>query len=111
MKAKSVIQKEIEEDGSLQAEKAAETLYAQIPEIKEEFMEKIGKYHIEKEEIRPKDPSTTKKFTKQYLTTDTGIEINIPTELYDDIEHIEFITNSDGTISILIKNIGRIQAK
>lgn len=111
METKSVLQKEIEEEGSLQVEKAAEILYAEIPEIKEEFMEKMEKYHIEKEEIKPQDPSTTKKFTKQYLTTDTGIEINIPTELYDDIKNVEFITNPDGTISILIKNISHIQAK
>lgn len=111
MEAKSMIQKEIEEEGSLPIEKAAEILYAKTPEIKEEFMEKMEKYHIEKEEIKPQNPATTKKFTKQYLTTDTGIEINIPTELYDDIRNVEFLTNPDGTISILIKNINHIQAK
>lgn len=111
MEAKSMIQKEIEEEGSLPIEKAAEILYAEVPEIKEEFMEKMEKYHIEKEEIKPQNPATTKKFTKQYLTTDTGIEINIPTALYDDITNVEFLTNPDGTISILIKNINHIQAK
>jgi hypothetical protein len=111
METKSVIQKEIEEEGSLQVEKAAEILYSEIPEIKEEFMEKMEKYHMDKEEIKPQNPATTKKFTKQFLTTDTGIEINIPTELYDDVRNVEFITNADGTISILIKNINHIQAK
>lgn len=111
MTAKSIIQKEIEEDGSLQIEKTAAALYAEIPEIKEEFMKKMEKYEIEKEEIRPQNPSTTKKLSKQYLTTDTGIEINIPMELYDDIKNVEFMTGSDGTISILIKNINHIQAK
>lgn len=111
MEAKSIIQKEIEDLGSLPVEKAAQILYAEVPEIKEEFMEKMGKYHMEKEEIKPQNPATTKKFTKQYLTTDTGIEINIPTELYDDITNVEFLTNPDGTVSILIKNINHIQAK
>lgn len=111
MEAKSIIQKEIEDLGSLPVEKAAQILYAEVPEIKEEFMEKMEKYHMEKEEIKPQNPATTKKFTKQYLTTDTGIEINIPTELYDDITNVEFLTNPDGTVSILIKNINHIQAK
>ena len=111
LETKSVIQKEMEEEGSLKVEKAAELLYSEIPEIKEEFMEKMEKYRIDKEEIRPQDPATTKKYSKQYLTTDKGIEINIPTELYDDIQNVEFITNPDGTISILIKNINHIQAK
>ena len=55
MEAKSMIQKEIEEEGSLPIEKAAEILYAEVPEIKEEFMEKMEKYHIEKEEIKPNE--------------------------------------------------------
>lgn len=51
------------------------------------------------------------KFEKQYLKTDTGIEINIPMEQYQDIDQVEFITNADGTISVLIKNINKIMTK
>lgn len=111
METKSVFQKEIEDEGVLQIQKTADILYSHTPEVKEAFLEKMEKYHIEQEEIRPQNPSTTKKFTKQYLTTDNGIEINIPTEYYGNTENVEFITNPDGTISILIKNINHIQAK
>ena len=51
------------------------------------------------------------KFEKQHLTTDTGVEIKIPMEQYRDGEHIEFITSPDGSISILIKNVGHIDAR
>ena len=37
------------------------------------------------------------------LETDTGIEIKIPMEEYKDPDKVEFITNPDGTISVLIK--------
>ncbi len=95
MEAKRIIKEEIEENGS----------------IKEEFDAKMEKYHMQKTEVKPQSEKTTRKFEKQYLKTDTGIEINIPMEQYQDINQVEFITNPDGTISVLIKNINRISAR
>jgi hypothetical protein len=66
---------------------------------------------LQTEEVKPQNKQTTKKFEKQFLTTDTGIEINIPMEQYKDKTNIEFITNVDGTISVLIKNISHITSK
>ena len=63
---------------------------------------------MESAEVKPQSEKTTKKFEKQFLKTDTGIEINIPMEQYRDINQVEFITNPDGTISVLIKNINKI---
>ena len=71
----------------------------------------MEKYHMVKAEVKPQSEQTTKKFEKQYLKTDTGIEINIPMEQYQDIDQVEFITNADGTISVLIKNINKIMTK
>ena len=73
--------------------------------------EKLEKYNMEKEVVRPKSEATIKKFQKQPLTTDTGIEITIPMEEYKDPEKVEFITNPDGTISVLIKNIGHLSTR
>ena len=52
-----------------------------------------------------------KRYEKQCLSTDTGVEIKIPMEQYRSGDSIEFITNEDGSISILIKNIGHITSK
>ena len=49
------------------------------------------------------------KFTK--FITDEGIEINIPYEMLSNREKVEFITNPDGTISIMLKNIDNITDK
>ena len=48
---------------------------------------------------------------KQFLTTDTGIEINIPMEVYRDKKKVEFITNDDGTVDIMIRNIQELFTK
>ena len=111
MEAKSIIKKEMQESGSLNVEKISEKIYGDAPEIKEEFDAKMEKYHMEKAEVTPKSEATTRKFEKQYLKTDTGIEINIPMEQYQDANQVEFITNADGTISVLIKNINRISTR
>lgn len=110
MEAKSVIHSEYSEQGLIQPETIGEKLFGEMPEIKEEFSEKLEKYNLATKEVRPQNESTTKKFQKQFLTTDTGIEINIPMEEYNN-NHVEFITNPDGTISVLIKNINHITSK
>ena len=73
--------------------------------------EKLDKYNMAYETLQPKNEQTIKKFQKQRLTTDTGIEITIPMEEYRNPDHVEFITNMDGTISVLIKNIGLLTSR
>ena len=111
METKSIIHNDIIEQGALIPESIGEKLYGSIPEIQEEFTEKLEKYHMRSEEVKPSHPSTLKKYEKQFLTTDTGIEINIPMEEYNNKNHIEFITNADGTISVLIKNISHLSSR
>ena len=111
MEAKSVIYNTYAEQGALVPEEIGEELFGEVPEIKEEFVGKLEKYKLPKEEIKVQNEKTTKKFEKQFLTTDSGIEINIPMEQYNNKQHVEFITNPDGTISVLIKNIRRITTK
>ncbi len=111
METKSIIHNDIIEQGALIPESIGEKLYGSIPEIQEEFTEKLEKYHMTSEEVKPSHPSTLKKYEKQFLTTDTGIEINIPMEEYNNKNHIEFITNADGTISVLIKNISHLSSR
>ena len=111
MEAKRIIKEEIEENGTISVEKISEKIYGKVPEIKEEFDAKMEKYHMQKAEVKPQSEKTTRKFEKQYLKTDTGIEINIPMEQYQDINQVEFITNPDGTVSVLIKNINKISTR
>lgn len=112
MKAKSIIHNEIADQGSISIPEVAAKVFENNEAMHEKFKEKIEKYNISEEEvIEPKNEATTKKFAKQHLTTDTGIEIKIPMEQYNSTDNIEFMTNEDGTISMLIKNIGHITSK
>ncbi len=111
MEIKQAIYDELEEKGSLAVEEVKQKVFKDSPQMQADLEEKLGKYNMAKEVVAPKSEATVKKFQKQHLTTDTGIEITIPMEEYKDPDKVEFITNPDGTISVLIKNIGRLSTK
>lgn len=111
MRAKCIIQEELEKNGGFVVEDLADRVFEQEPQMRDEFQEKMEKYDMVKQEVIPQNDSTVRKYQKQCLYTDTGIEIKIPMDRYKDSESVEFITNPDGTISVLIKNIGHLQAK
>lgn len=111
MEVKKAIYEELEETGSLAVEQVKEKIFKDSPEMQAELEEKLEKYNMANEVVEPKSEATIKKFQKQHLTTDTGIEITIPMEEYGNPDRVEFITNEDGTISVIIKNIGRLSTK
>lgn len=111
MKAKSIIQEELQENGGFVVEELADKIFEEKPELKVAFQDKMEKYDIVKEEILPQSEATTRKYQKQHLYTDTGIEIKIPMEQYKNPGSVEFITNPDGTVSVLIKNIEHLEAR
>lgn len=111
MEVKSAIYRELEENGSLSVAHVKETVFADSPQMQEELEQKLEKYNLADAVVEPKAERTVKKFQKQHLTTDTGIEISIPMEEYANPDRVEFLTNPDGTVSVLIKNIGRLMSK
>jgi hypothetical protein len=111
MNAKCIIQEEIEEKGGFVVEDLADKVFEEKPELRNAFQEQMEKYDMVKEEVIPQSENTTRKYQKQHLFTDTGIEIKIPMDLYKNSGKVEFITNPDGTISLLIKNIEHLEAR
>jgi len=45
------------------------------------------------------------------IKTDTGIEISIPVDYFQNKDFVEFINNPDGTLSISLKNIGKLLSR
>ena len=111
MKAKNIISQVLEEEGSIKVQEIAEKVFEDAPNLVVPFEEKMEKYNLVKEVVKPQAENTLRKFDKQCLVTDTGIEIKIPMEQYRDPGSVEFITNADGTVSVYIKNIGHLTAK
>lgn len=111
MRAKSIMQEELTENGGFVVEELADKIFEGKPELREQFQEKMEKYNMVKEEVLPQNDTTVRKYQTQHLLTDTGIELKIPMEQYKDSDRVEFITEPDGSISVLLRRIGHIQAK
>ncbi|WP_026896156.1 nucleoid-associated protein [Clostridiisalibacter paucivorans] len=105
---KKVVAQSIDEDSGINVEKIAHHVFEKNPELKTEYVEQVKKTGVSEEVIPVETEREEKKFRNQKIKTDTGIEINLPTEYYGDDDKVEFINNIDGTISILIKNVGKV---
>lgn len=106
---KKAIVESIEENDVIDVEKVAKAVFLQNPQLKQEYIEHIERAGLHERTIPiDNEKIIEKNFRKQKIKTDIGVEISLPVEYYGNRDKIEFISNPDGTISILIKNIGKI---
>lgn len=108
IKLKKAVSESLEENEAIQIEHIAERVYEKNTDIKNTYVEEIQKAGLTEKEIVLSDKLIEKKFKIQKIKTDTGIEVNFPLEYLDKLDKIEFVNNPDGTISIILKNIGKI---
>jgi hypothetical protein len=78
------------------------------PPAQREYLEEIRKAGIEEQAVHLPEKVVARKFGSQKIRTDTGVEINFPSDYFNDRNKLEFVNNHDGTISIIIKNVGKI---
>lgn len=105
---KKAVKDSIEESGVIDVEQVAQDVFKGNPEMKNTYVQHIQKAGFDDKKIELKKELGEKAFTKQRIKTDTGIEIKLPIDYCNNKDVLEFINNSDGTISILIKNINKI---
>lgn len=108
IKVKKAVSESFEETSSIQVDRIADKVFDKNLDIRHEYVEEIAKAGLPEKEITIPDRLIEKKFKTHRIKTDTGIEIDFPLEYAGNNDRIEFVNNSDGTISIIIKNIGRI---
>ncbi len=104
---KNIIRENVEESLNINVEEISEKVFKDT-EAKQIYNEEIKMKGIKEPEVKVNFNYANKIKTKQKLITDEGIEINIPYEILSNKEKVEFITNHDGTISIVLKNIDSI---
>lgn len=106
-KAKSYFAESAEESDSFSVVDLGKDIFADSAPMLQEFENKVREAGITKE-IKLDKEYVTKTVRNHKIKTDTGIEITFPVDYFDDTKYIEFINNVDGTISIELKNIGKI---
>lgn len=108
---KSNIADNIFESSSVPVTKVIHDTFKDYKEVGEECIHKMEAYGFKDEEIVLTDPKEAKKYISHRLKTNTGVEIKLPTQMIHDANFIEFVNQPNGTLSIVIKNVGVITNK
>lgn len=107
-KLKKAVSQGIESNNEVNIEAVAGEIFETNLAVRQEYVEEIQKAGLKEESIKIPEKIAEKKFKTHKIRTDTGIEINFPLDYYDNRDMIEFANNPDGSISIIIKNVGKI---
>ncbi|ETY75072.1 hypothetical protein LFAB_04015 [Lactiplantibacillus fabifermentans T30PCM01] len=109
-KTQQAIHDSLETDGVIDNDYIADVVFEQKEEAKAEFKDQLAKKAIEPVVSVPNADYFEKKYERQKIKLDNGIEINVPISLLKNRDAIEFETNPDGSTSVVIKNVGSLKS-
>ena len=109
-KAKNYLLENAETSSSFSPKKLGQDVFAGSQAMQQEFESQIKEAQLP-QDVKVEKTLAIKTAKNHKIKTDTGIEITFPAEYFENHDFIEFINNPDGTISIEVKNIGRILNK
>lgn len=108
---KNVIAESIEETNTIDINQINTRVFPNNQEIQNEYTEEIKSKGIEDESFTISQ-NAEKKITRAHrIITDNNIEIKLPSSYLTNKDKVEFITNTDGSIAIMLKNIKSIKDK
>ena len=104
---KSYVAETMQQGTELDLQEAGKEIFHDNPAMQQELDTAIRDAGIT-EPVQMDPEATLKKVSRHKLKTDTGIELTIPTDYFDNTEFVEFNNNEDGTLSITLKHISNI---
>ncbi len=111
VRLRQAIAADLDDNGAIDLHHVAQTVFHDDPDAQREYLEEVRRAGLVESQVQLPEKLANRKFRNQKIQTDTGIEINFPADYYNNREKIEFVSNADGTISIIIKNVGKILNK
>jgi hypothetical protein len=108
---KNAIVESIEETDVIDIEHVKTKAFTDNLELQNIYEEEIEKSGLTTKTIEVNENLNKRIPRTQKLVTDDGIEIKIPVSYLTSGDKIEFLNNTNGTISILLKNIRDVQGK
>lgn len=109
-KAKNFLCENAEISSTLSPTELCQEIFSDSEEMQGAFLTLVQEEKIPGE-IKIEKSFAVKTAKSHRIKTDTGIEVIFPAEYFENHEFIEFINNPNGTISIQLKNIGKILNK
>lgn len=109
-KAKNFLYENAEISSTLSPAELCQEIFAESEEMQDAFIA-LAREEKLPPKIKVEKSLAIKTGRNHRIKTDTGIEVIFPAEYSENHEFIEFINNPNGTISIQLKNIGKILNK
>ncbi len=106
-KAKTFIAENTQTSEYLEPVNLGKKIFDHSPIMQEEYLNEIKNAGLA-DTVKIDRDFVLRKTKSHKLKTDTGIEINIPIDYFQNKDYVEFINNPDGTLSISLKNIGKL---
>lgn len=107
-RAKALVAAQADAEESFSPAEVGRAIFEDRPEVAERYEERVREAQLPEE--APVRRGVANRLTKSHkIRTDTGIEITFPSELTDKPGYIDFVTESDGHISITIGNVASIE--
>ena len=103
---KTTLAEELQEKEALEPMAAGQAIFAQQPDMQAAMEKELREGGWETAPPIVFDKSAAlKKLLHHKLKTDTGIELTVPVEYFDNTEYMEFHKAEDGSLSITLKHI------
>ena len=106
-RSKSFIAQNAETSDVLSPVDMGREVFAESSVMQNEFRIQLQEAGLDKP-VHVDRPYAQKTGKNHKIKTDTGIEITIPVDYFNNERYVEFINNPDGTLSIALKNIAKI---
>lgn len=106
-KAKNCLTEVVERSEDFVPMEIGRSVFRDEPALQAEFENKVRAAKLP-ETIKVEKSYAVRAGGSHRIKTDTGIEITFPADYFENREFMEFTNNPDGTISIQIKNVGKI---
>lgn len=98
----------VQDDGEIKTSAIAESVFKGNVSAQQAYQQIIDTKQLNEDIAVPNTERIEKKYRLQRFKLDSGIEISIPMDIYQDKSKVEFINKPDGTMSLIIKDIASI---
>lgn len=107
-RAKAALARHADTDEAIQPADVGREVFEDNPEMAQRFEERTRERDLP-EEVPVRRGAANRLTRTHRIRTDTGVEIAFPSELAERPGYIEFSHQEDGSISIVISNVARIE--
>ncbi len=108
---KNAIAESVVETSRIDLNEINNKVFSKNLEVQNEYIEEIKNKGLEDESFNV-SPNMEKNVSKKHrIITDNDIEIKLPPSYLTNKDKVEFVTNPDGSIAIVLKNIRNIKDK